>query len=88
MFIPLGEVFKAESQLVVVSIEFRITWNFRQEDLSDLKWTLKIMHIKSVRCRYSVRKKTRRAVIRKAMNECVIQPKTSYRLTMKMIIFQ
>lgn len=39
-FIPFGEVFKAESQLVVVSVEFWITWNFRQEDLSDLKWTL------------------------------------------------
>lgn len=41
VFIPFGEVFKAESQLVVVSVEFRITWNFRQEDLSDLKWTLR-----------------------------------------------
>lgn len=38
--IPFGEVFKAESQLIVVSVEFRITWNFRQEDLSDLKWAL------------------------------------------------
>lgn len=45
VFIPFGEVFKAESQLVVVSVEFRITWNFRQEDLSDLKWTLGKIYI-------------------------------------------
>lgn len=40
IFIPLGEVLKAQSQLVVVSVEFRIAWNFGQEDLSDLKRTL------------------------------------------------
>lgn len=46
IFIPFGEVFKAQSQLVVVSVELRITWDFGQEDLSDLKWTLTERYIK------------------------------------------